>query len=583
MSGRHRLLERQIRRHFGEAEVVPPHVDAFLEDVHSAYVESDVDRGMLERALDLSSEELFEANSELRALLAALPDLVMKLDADGRVQDVKSRPQDLAMEPRQLLGRRIQDAPFLSSSAEIGNVVRTVSRERESRSAEYSLRIGGRTKHYEIRLLPFLTDQILAVVRDVTELRESEHHLTQTNELLRAEMKERQSAEERQREAERQLFHAQKMESLGVLAGGIAHDFNNILVGILGNASLARLDVDDGSLLGDVLQEIEQAAKRASELTGQMLAYTGKGQVVTETVDLEGLVDEMLHLLRATISKKARLERDFATDLPAVTGDPTQIRQVFMNLVTNASEALEDGVGTIRVRAHAKDFTEDSLGSAGAAPGPHVVLDVVDNGCGMDSDTLQRMFEPFYTTKFTGRGLGLSAVDGIVRAHGGWIEVDTVLGEGTRCTVVLPAAEAPAPSVAVADASPKALGQPGNGQVLVVDDDPNVRKLFDRVLRRSGLEPLLAADGAQGLTELRTRADSLLCVFLDVTMPVVDGTEVLDRARALAPDLPIFLMSGYTEDLLDAGHADAMAGFLHKPFTVADVHTALAMVLGARV
>lgn len=247
---------------------------------------------------------------------------------------------------------------------------------------------------------------------------------------------------ERQR-IDAQIQQAQKLESLGVLAGGIAHDFNNLLVGILGNASLAMLEVSDPSTVTECLQEVEKAAQRAAELTRQLLAYAGKGRYVIEDTDVTATIDEMAVLLRSAIARGATLELDLAPSLPRIEADLGQFRQVVMTLVTNGSDALGDAPGTVRVLTGRETLTTESLTLCApgttAEPGEFVFVEVRDTGSGMDAQTRLRMFEPFFSTKFTGRGLGLAATMGIMRAHRGTIRVDSRVGEGTAVTLYFPA------------------------------------------------------------------------------------------------------------------------------------------------
>ena len=262
---------------------------------------------------------------------------------------------------------------------------------------------------------------------------------------------ERKSAENKRLQLERQMQETQKLESLGVLAGGIAHDFNNLLTVILGNASLALDELPPTSAAGDSLKAIEHTALRAAELCRQMLAYSGKGRFVIESIPLGALIRDMVSLLKASISKKAMLHLNLAESLPPLRGDPSQIRQIVMNLVINASEALGDHAGTITLATGLLDESPEPLAGVHfgepLAQGPYVWLEVSDTGCGMDPETRRRIFEPFFTTKFTGRGLGLSAVLGIVRGHQGALKVQSEPGKGTTFKVLFPAApqELPTP------------------------------------------------------------------------------------------------------------------------------------------
>jgi PAS domain S-box-containing protein len=385
---------------------------------------------------------------------------------------------------------------------------------------------------------------------------------------------ERVEAAEQARVLQEQLVQAQKLESLGVLAGGIAHDFNNLLVGILGNASLALSDLPADSPLREPLAGIETAALRAAELTNQMLAYSGKGRFVVAPVDLSELVREMAHLLEASISKKAVLRRELAVGLPPIEGDAAQLRQLVMNLITNASDALGDAPGTITL--HTRLVEEPAVGDTGAlaaqalAEGPCVLLEVGDTGCGMTPDTLGRIFEPFFTTKFTGRGLGLAAALGIVRGHRGAVDVQSDPGRGTRFRVLLPAS-LDRPACAVVP-SVRASDPPPAGAVLVADDEEAMRTLSRRVLERAGFRVLCAADGRQAVETFRRHSREISAVLLDLTMPHLGGEEAFRAIRALRSDVPVVVTSGYSEsDIALRFERERLDGFLQKPFRAAQL------------
>ena len=379
---------------------------------------------------------------------------------------------------------------------------------------------------------------------------------------------ERKRMEEERRELEARMRKSQKMESLGLLAGGIAHDFNNLLVGMLGHAGLALMELPADSPVSPLVQQIETAARRASELTQEMLAYSGKGKFLIETIDLSQLVEEMAHLLQVTINKKAVLELDFFAELSGIRGDPTQIRQVVMNLITNASEALEEESGTIRIstgeidadrRYLAETYLDDDLPT-----GRYVFLEVLDTGSGMDRETRTKIFDPFFTTKFTGRGLGLAAVLGIVRGHHGAIRVDSRAGSGTSFRVLFPAVERSASGERPA-VKPSAFQ--GSGSVLVADDEEMVRSVARLTLENAGFKVLLAVDGVEAVEVFREHGDQLNAVLLDMTMPRMGGDEALREIRRIRADARIILASGFHEqDATERIDGQRPATFLQKPF-----------------
>ncbi len=394
----------------------------------------------------------------------------------------------------------------------------------------------------------------------------------------------RKDAEAERREIEEQMQQTQKLESLGVLAGGIAHDFNNLLVGILGNADLALADAPPGSLLRETLESIVTSSERAAELCRQMLAYSGRGRFVVVPVSLNDMVKEMGQLLTVTVSKRVTLVFEPEPALPLVQADATQIRQIVMNLITNASEAIGDREGTIRM-------STGTLVWSGVDAGVHVLggelresqsyayVRVSDNGSGMDNATLQRIFDPFFTTKFTGRGLGLAAVLGIVRGHRGAIRVESTPGIGTTFTVYLPALsdDTPAPAAAQDNSVTSARGQ---GVVLVVDDEETVLGIAKLMLERQGFEVLTAIDGEAALRIFKANTDKIVLAIVDLTMPRMGGGELIHALHEIRPDLRVVLSSGYNEqEAIAQSHGEKMAGFIQKPYRTRQFYDVVAKAL----
>lgn len=383
---------------------------------------------------------------------------------------------------------------------------------------------------------------------------------------------------------ETKIQQAQKLESLGVLAGGIAHDFNNLLVGILGNASLALLDLEPESPARHSVTEIEQAAQRAAELTRQLLAYAGKGRLVVEAIDCSQVVREMTSLLRSAVAPTAHLELSLSEDIPPVEADVTQLRQVIMNLVTNASDALLEGGGKIRLETGRVDvdagYLQQCVPASDAPAGRHVFLSVCDNGRGMDEQTRARIFDPFFTTKFTGRGLGLAATLGIMRGHRGTIRVDSAPGKGTTLTLLFPAARQSEQPPTPAPAAP--LAWTASGEVLVVDDEPTVRAVSRALLRRRGFTVSDAAGGREAVDLVEQDPHRFRLVLLDLTMPHMDGDATFDALRRLSADIKVVLMSGYNEQEVTRQFAGrGLAAFLQKPFRAEDLDNVIRRVLEA--
>ena len=368
--------------------------------------------------------------------------------------------------------------------------------------------------------------------------------------------------------AEGQMREAQKLESLGLLAGGVAHDFNNLLMGVMGNASLALSQLPEGSPLRKYLDGIELAGTRATELTKQMLAYAGSGKLAVDEVCVSRLVGDIAHLLDAGISKNATLELQLCDAVGTVRGDPGQLSQVVMNLITNAAESLGDKPGTVVVStsaASARDLAES--GTHGLDPsGTYVLVEVADSGTGMDDDTKEKIFEPFFTTKFTGRGLGLAGASGIIRSHGGHIHVTSTLGRGSTFRVFLPSTLTAAvqPDPTPAGRRPR---ESYTGLVLVVDDEPVVREVVSAALRETGLDVVSVASGEDAIESLRADRTFSLAV-IDMTMPGLNGLETTLALREIHADLPVVLSSGFSADSVD-GFGFRDVSFLQKPYDLA--------------
>jgi PAS domain S-box-containing protein len=371
------------------------------------------------------------------------------------------------------------------------------------------------------------------------------------------------------RRLETKLMETAKLESLGVLAGGIAHDFNNLLTGILGNASLARQELPPASLGQPMLDQIETAARRAADLCKQMLAYSGKGRFVVQRLNVNKLIEDTTHLLQISIAKNCVLRFNLAADLPPVKADATQLRQVIMNLVINASEAIGSRSGVLALSTgvarvdgeYVKGFRPD----ASPVPGDYVFIEVSDNGCGMDSATLAKIFDPFFTTKFTGRGLGLAAVLGIVRGHRGGLKVYSEPGRGTTFKLFFPVASGRAQESA--SPFPETAPFKGSGTVLVVDDEETVRTVAARMLERLGFTVVTANDGRDGLEKFRADPARFTLVLLDLTMPHLDGEETFRQMRVLNPQVRVILTSGFNQmEAVNRFTGKGLAGFIQKPF-----------------
>jgi two-component system, cell cycle sensor histidine kinase and response regulator CckA len=378
---------------------------------------------------------------------------------------------------------------------------------------------------------------------------------------------DRKRAENEHEQMEKQLLHAQKLESLGVLAGGIAHDFNNILMAIIGNADLALMRVNKESPAVENLHRIEQAASRAADLAKQMLAYSGKGKFVVENIDLNRLLEEMLHMLEVSISKKAVLRLNQHQPLPSVEADATQLRQIIMNLVINASEAIGDKSGVIAITTGCMDcdrsYLKDVWLDENLANGLYVYLEIADTGCGMDKETMSKLFDPFFTTKFTGRGLGMAAVIGIVRGHKGAIKVYSEPDKGTTFKILFPASSRPAE---LFNDDSHTDGWQGSGTILLVDDEETVRGIGAEMLKELGFATITANDGCEAVEIFKSR-DNIAFVILDLTMPHMDGEQCFRELRQLKPDVKVIMSSGYNEqEVTQKFVGKGLSGFIQKPY-----------------
>lgn len=379
----------------------------------------------------------------------------------------------------------------------------------------------------------------------------------------------RRIAEERE-QFERKLQETQKLESLGVLAGGIAHDFNNLLTGVLGNASLAMSDVAPDSRTYAYLTEINDAAVRAAELCRQMLAYSGRGRFVVSHTSLNPIIEQTVQLLQLSVHKNAALRFQLDSMLPLVEVDATQVRQVVMNLVINASEAMGDKGGVITISTGVTHVDAAYLKSTHLAPeiapGEYVHLEVSDTGVGMSAEVRARIFEPFYTTKFTGRGLGLAAVLGIMRGHRGTLKVYSELTRGSTFKLLFPSVRGESDSTVTNTANES---WKGSGTILVVDDEVAVRKTVARMLELMGFTTLQAVDGEEGIDVFRAHAADIELVMLDLSMPKMDGEQTFAEMRRIREDVRVVLMSGFNQqEAIARFTGKGLACFVQKPFTM---------------
>jgi len=504
-----------------------------------------------------ASAALKESERTLRVLIDVIQAGIIQLDAEGVVSFANQRMAEMlglplselvGREYRTLVGPEEVEEAMQSLKKMLNGETEFVNCERQYLRADGSQFWGYLTGR---RLTNAEGDQaaLVGTVTDLTELK---------------------TGEEKRLRIEQQMLHVQKLESLGVLAGGIAHDFNNILLAIMGNASLALHRLPSGSPVEHHLKQIEVAADKAADLARQMLAYSGKGHFVLQPLDLNQLVLEMTSMLEVSISKKAALRFDLAERIPAIVADPTQMRQIVMNLAINASEAIGDENGVISIATGCRHcdraFLADSWLNDDLCEGAYVFLKVTDTGCGMDPETVGRIFEPFFTTKFTGRGLGMAAILGIVRGHKGAIKVESQPGQGTSFTIFVPASD-----LSVEQRKPAGLPAQwrGSGTVLLVDDEETVRQVGAHLLEELGFTVISAKDGSEALEVYRERRGEISLVLMDLTMPNLNGEETFGELRLIDPQVRVVLSSGFSEQEVTRKFlGKGLAGFVQKPYTL---------------
>ena len=494
------------------------------------------------------SEEATQASERRhRALLDTIPDAVLRRKRDGIYTDFK---------PANHFGRFMPSADFIGKHISqilppaVVEVSMAASEKAlatgEAQVYEYRMpnRLTGIMRDYEARVVPSGADEVQVIVRDITE-------------------------DKLQEESVRQ---AQKLESLGVLAGGIAHDFNNLLTGMLGQTSLAKFKLTRGQSATEHIDKAITSAERASDLTRQLLAYAGKGNFQITALDLTQLIREITGLLETALPNRAALQLHLEDSLLPIEADRGQIQQVVMNLVINATEALPPEGGYVQIKTTNHFLTDEGDMSSSTGdkllPGHYVMLQISDNGCGMDEKIRSRIFDPFFSTKPSGHGLGLSATLGIMRTHHGDIQVQSQLDIGTSFTLLFPAMPA-ARRTPVGAPEPVEVAQVPSSYVLVVDDEATIRELAADILTAEGISVYLAASGMEGIEHFRQHPGQIALVLLDLKMPGLSGEDTLQALRQIDPQVNVILSSGYSEtEVTNHFREGEIIAFLQKPYNV---------------
>jgi two-component system cell cycle sensor histidine kinase/response regulator CckA len=499
-------------------------------------------------------DALRDAEAVAEALVRGIPDLVFRLDARGVVTDYRtSHPELLSVPPEVFLGHTSAEVLPRDVAETVDTALRRVLETGEVEGLEYRLPIGGKQHEFEARCVPLGDSEALLVVRDVTQ----------------------------RRQLEAQLRQSQRMESIGLLAGGIAHDFNNLVTVITGycDVALRRMAPDDPNR--DQIREVRRAGERAAALTRQLLAFSRKQVLHPRTFDLEDTVAELEKMLRRLIGENIDLCHERAGRRALVTADPGQIEQVIVNLAINARDAMPDG-GTLSIEVSHVRLDPERDERFDVKAGDYVRLAVMDTGTGMDESTAARAFEPFFTTKEVGRGtgLGLSTVYGIVKQSDGYIWIDSVPGQGTTVEVYLPAVDVPA-DAAGSDAA--GVGRSGHETILVAEDEAAVRSLVSRVLETAGYKVLEAANGKEALAHLAAAPGAIDLVISDVVMPHMGGRELVRLLKSQDRSPMLLLMSGYTDDeTVHRAIAEAKVDLIEKPFLPDDLLRKVREILDGR-
>jgi PAS domain S-box-containing protein len=381
-----------------------------------------------------------------------------------------------------------------------------------------------------------------------------------------------------------QFQYAQKMESFGMLAGGIAHDFNNLLTGIMGNVDAVLMDVPKDSKTYQYVKDIESAGDRATGLCRQMLAYSGGSEIETTIFSLSDVLNDMAQLMSASISKKIEIRKEFAAEIPNIEADITQIRQIIMNLIINAAEIIGDKTGVITISTGVAEcdehcFDDDSFSGKPKA-GTYVYYKITDTGGGMSDDTIKKVFDPFFSTKFTGRGLGLAAVLGIVNSHKGSIRIKSEIGKGTTFTCLFPMSTKKVAIQHGDEDGDDLKDWKGSGTILLIDDEILARTVGKRLLEKAGFDVLVASDGPQGIDIFRENKDEISAVLLDFVMPKMNGEEVFHELSDIEKDVKVIICSGYNEqEAVSNLKAVGLAGFIQKPYRNKELMTKLRALL----
>ncbi len=480
----------------------------------------------------------------------ALPELIAILDSEGiiiRANTAQARA--LGMKREDCVGKKL--CGMLHTQEFIGQCISTII------SSDTSLPI---SKEVTFQKIEGTFEVVLVPVQDTHEETIRIIHVARN-------ITERKDAEKKQREMENRVQHSQKLESLGVLAGGIAHDFNNILMAIRGYTELAMSASDKNDSVFDFLEKTIKSIGVASELSGQMLAYSGKGNFVIEPAQVNDIIENMKPMFQVSVSRKANLIFNLRENNPDVLVDSTQMEQVILNLVTNASEALGSSKGTIIIST-GTEITQIPDCDSNEKNKNFVFFKVEDTGEGMTEEVKNKLFEPFFSTKFTGRGLGMAVVQGIVDGHNGFIKVITKIGTGSSLKIYIPALQGePVRYKKLLQSSVEENSKKSSQGILMVDDEKNILFIGELALKKSGYTVFTAENGEDAVSIYNKNKAQIDCIVLDLTMPVMDGIECLKELTKINPTVKVILSSGYNkQDVEERIDSSYISDYLKKPY-----------------
>lgn len=532
---KHPLLKRQLRRLAVDQEELPSSFSNFVQAIDKAYESYEDDRAMLERTLQTSSEEIITIYDRLQTIFATIPDLYLWVDQFAVITEVKACTQ----EQHPFGGQRPEVGASLKAllADDASEVFQLVLKEsqasHEVQSFEYRTEYGNQTSNFEVRVVPTAKKQTLVIFQDITTRKREESLRIQQS----------------------------KLDSVGLLAGGIAHDFNNILTVISGGVSISLLDVEQDSEAAEILDDIESSVHRARQLTQQLLTFSKGGSPVRESASIADLIHESMQF--ALRGSNVRSEVSIADDLWPVLIDSGQINQVLNNLVINADQAMKRG-GLLLVTAQNCDMTNE------------VRLTFSDEGEGIPAEFLDRIFDPYFTTKSEGNGLGLASSHAIIRKHGGSLNVHSVVGKGTTFVISLPRSTDIPPPPPLLHSEPTR----GKGRILVMDDEAPIRTLARRMLQRLGYQCVTAAGGSEAIKIYKHELLSgrkFQGIIMDLTIPGgLGGKEALETIRKFDPNVCAIASSGYSNaPVLSEFQSHGFVGILPKPYNIRELSSAL--------